>query len=434
MGEFSLRSLNVRSISIIVVFVLVIVAWGGEAVAAPPTVEAFAIQGLFDRDMIKGEIPAITGFISTSGGKTKAAALNDRGIRRYLLGEHRAAISDFTAAIELEKLSAYYSNRGMPRRAIGELDEAKRDYEAAVRGDPGNVFAHNNLGWLLLLEARAEDDEKTRDEKIERAGEYLKKARTLAEAQELKMPLLHSNIAAWYLLRGKVDKADGELGTAKQMVDAWNRRKPVIAMQCMLLNMGEAARCKGHWDKARARYKEAYELGRNNFVPPPAEDLSAGPDESRENPWILQRLGVAEFVLGDYRKAKEHLELAARRFGPKHDLARRYAGLLAAVADAHLQGVAAAAVAVRDKTPASWIDALELYMAGRLSDDQLRSAAEDKNAKAAGAKQCEMYYYMARKKLLEKKLREAGNLLEKCRESREETRLERTMAREVSQP
>jgi len=79
-----------------------------------------------------------------------ARALYDRGVAYDSLGDTRAAIGDYSAALVLDKrFAAAFNNRANAYRRLGRATEAKRDYLAAL-ACPGGAreYAHYGLGQI----------------------------------------------------------------------------------------------------------------------------------------------------------------------------------------------------------------------------------------------------------------------------------------------
>ncbi|MEI9997276.1 MAG: tetratricopeptide repeat protein [Rhizomicrobium sp.] len=96
----------------------------------------------------------------------RARVLMDRGLAHEMLGEHDAALVDFTVAINghdlphPEQARALY-NRGVALDELGRTEDAAGDYTAAIGLDPHFAAALNNRGnaWRRLgklAEARAD--------------------------------------------------------------------------------------------------------------------------------------------------------------------------------------------------------------------------------------------------------------------------------------
>ena len=80
-----------------------------------------------------------------------AKAYNNRGIAKYALGCHQAAIADYDQTIFLKPCSAKaYNNRGIAKYALGCHQAAIADYDRAILLNPNYANAYNNRG-----EARA---------------------------------------------------------------------------------------------------------------------------------------------------------------------------------------------------------------------------------------------------------------------------------------
>ncbi|HET6427107.1 MAG TPA: tetratricopeptide repeat protein [Phycisphaerae bacterium] len=412
----------------VVVAGAILLAWaaaGGADKDAKPAEAGFEYQGLVPRqDVEAGERQASeAAALSGLSSEQRAAALNNRAFWRFFQARYDEALTDLDEAINLDGQSAYYANRGIMRRMLGDWDKARADYDKALKIDPNNAYAHNNLGWLTLREAQKLAPGKERSEKVQQAQKHFRNAIDCQTDDKLSQPLAQVNLAAACL-------ADGELEAARQSLTAARGAPKVFpwAQQCALLNQGELARCDGDWQQALDAYQKAYERGRARYLPPPSSKLEKAPwDEADENPWILQRLGAAQLVLGRYDEAQKNLSTAAEKFGPQR-VAGRYASLLAALANAHRNNRKAIYVERSEGKPKRWVDAVELYLAGRLSERALASAARDDDPKARQGKECEMAYYVGQKKLLEGKAQEARESFRQCVRLSEPRRLERTMA------
>ena len=386
---------------------------------------SFEYQGLVPRrDVEAGERQATeAAALSGLSSEQRAAALNGRAFWRFFQARYDEALADLDEAITLDGQSAYYANRGIMRRMLGSWDQARADYDKALKIDPNNAYAHNNLGWLTLLEAQKLSPGTDRTEKVRQAKKHFRNAVDCQSDEKLSLPLAQVNLAAACL-------ADGEMDAARQSLAAVRGARAVFpwAQQCALLNQGELARCEGDWQQALAAYEKAYERGRPRHLPPPPSQLEKTAwDEANENPWILQRLGAAQFVLGRYSQAERSLSTAAEKFGPRR-VAGRYAWMLAALANAHRNHRKTIVAERRKGKPRRWVEAVERYLAGRLSERALASAARDDDPKARQAKECEMAYYVGQKKLLEGKAQQAREAFRRCARLSEPRRLERTMA------
>jgi tetratricopeptide (TPR) repeat protein len=413
-----------RTLRAVLVGAVVTLGSGGLGQDKPSLI--FEYQGLVPKDWTAGASKAeAVGKDATKPSATRAASWNEAAICHYLDGEYDKALACIDEALKLQKTAAYHSNRGMINRIKGDLAAAGEDYKQALKLDPNSPIASNNLGWLYLVEAQSlKADSAARTRKLKDAEELFQKAVDLQKGAGVRVPIAQVNLAAAKLLLGEPlegSKAKVDSVKSDPSVPAW-------AKQCALLNLGEIARCQGDWKEAERFYELSYDCASNPYKPPPPAASGATRDEAKENPWILQRLGAAKLVLGKYVEAADFLERARAKFGTAETDAR-YARLLAAIAEAHRDGAGAIKLDSVPKKPQRWIDALEMYLAGTLNEEALKGAATDANPAARGAKQCEMYYYMGQKRLLEKKEPEAKECFRKCREADDTNRrLESTMA------
>ena len=62
-----------------------------------------------------------------------AEAYYNRGVAKNDLGQHKAAIEDYDAALRLKPdLAEAYNNRGVANALLGRRDEAQRDWQEAL--------------------------------------------------------------------------------------------------------------------------------------------------------------------------------------------------------------------------------------------------------------------------------------------------------------
>jgi Flp pilus assembly protein TadD len=80
---------------------------------------------------------------------------NDLGVSYQQRGESDLAVREYDRAAELDRQWARpLINRGNVQAERGEWRQAKKSYHLALRREPGNAEAMNNLAWVLL---RAEE-------------------------------------------------------------------------------------------------------------------------------------------------------------------------------------------------------------------------------------------------------------------------------------
>lgn len=75
---------------------------------------------------------------------------SDRGVTYLHLERKTECLSDFNKAVELQPQYAFrFAARAFAKNHFGDIDGAVEDYEIAVKIDPNDAVALNNLGLLL---------------------------------------------------------------------------------------------------------------------------------------------------------------------------------------------------------------------------------------------------------------------------------------------
>lgn len=117
--------------------------------------------------------------------------ISDRGVAYLNLNQKKECFEDLNRAITLQPDYAYrYACRAFAKKNFGNLEGAVEDYEKAIKLDPSDEIAHNNLG--LLYEQKGYKDE---------AEKRFEQAKKISEAEDR--------------LLGVVDKIEG----AKEVKD-----------------------------------------------------------------------------------------------------------------------------------------------------------------------------------------------------------------------
>lgn len=87
--------------------------------------------------------------------------LSQRGVLFLHMNKKKRCMEDLDAALALEPDNSYrYASRAYAKDFFGDLNGAIADYEIAVKLDPEDAVAHNNLGLLLEkkgYQAKAEE-------------------------------------------------------------------------------------------------------------------------------------------------------------------------------------------------------------------------------------------------------------------------------------
>ena len=149
-------------------------------------------------------------------------------------GDRRAAIADYSAAINLEpKIPALYVSRGLAERASGDLDAAIRDYSRAIELDPAAASPYVSRGFAEAdqgaLDAAIEDYDRAlarddgyafayADRGVARAGkgDLDRALKDLTKAIEI-----NPKYAFAYTNRGNIKRADGDItGAAFEYAEA----------------------------------------------------------------------------------------------------------------------------------------------------------------------------------------------------------------------
>jgi tetratricopeptide (TPR) repeat protein len=133
---------------------------------------------------------------------TRAERWGELGSIQMNRGDTRAALESFQqAARRNPDLPGIQFHIGRAYRALGERENARLAYEEAIRRNPSDTEAYNNLAALLEEQEPA------------RAIELVERAIALAP----NVALYHANLAALLLKSGSVKRAKAELETAERL-------------------------------------------------------------------------------------------------------------------------------------------------------------------------------------------------------------------------
>ena len=183
-----------------------------------------------------------------------ARALFDRGVAYDGLGNMRAAVDDYSAALRLDAgLAPALNNRANAFRRAGQLVEAKRDYWAALKCPSGaREYPYNGLGLIAVAEGDKDAARGYFQKALAANPGFAPAAQSLAALME---PHLQSNTG----LRRGLD--DGEEPAAKPAAPPL-LTKPVAnpAGKGVLVQLGafqNEAAARTAWDKIAAASEEA---------------------------------------------------------------------------------------------------------------------------------------------------------------------------------
>jgi tetratricopeptide (TPR) repeat protein len=126
-------------------------------------------------------------------------ALVRLGMALYRRGDRAKAQEHFAMALRMDRTFVGVEIQlGLEREREGRPESAVALYREALRRDPKNVEALNNLAWLLSTSA---------DDKLRSGEEALKLAQQAAEATSRRDPRVLDTLAAAYAEAGQFEKA-----------------------------------------------------------------------------------------------------------------------------------------------------------------------------------------------------------------------------------
>lgn len=235
-------------------------------------------------------------------------AYRNRAAAESRRGDRRAAIADYSAAINLEpKMPALYVSRGLTERASGDLQAAIRDYSRAIELDPSAASPYVSRGFAEAdqgaLDAAIEDYNRAlaRDEGyafayadrgVARAGkgDFDGALKDLSKAIEI-----NPKYAFAYTNRGNVKRRDGDTaGAAFEYAEAI-RVDPKFALA--YFNRGVLEFNAREFDLALIDIRKAIDLD-------PSTDIA---DQARLYLWIIRaRRGEREDASRELRDRLAH--------------------------------------------------------------------------------------------------------------------------------
>lgn len=265
---------------------------------------------------------------------SKAASLNQRGLKLFKEGKFEAAIDAFSKAIEVSssfvsnrndiehkslaalqpheslaspvtavdpRTAAALVNRGNVYFVIGDIESAQSDYERALRISPGLAEAHSCLGSLLLGkgEVDAAIDGYSRSIKIDPRfiKAYLGRSIAYATKGDLKSALADLDSAE------KIDPKNGEI---------YYRRGDVLRIS------GESDRALFEYDRAISvdpklagpYFARGFILYSKHQLEPAIRSLTLAIERDARMPDAFMFRGYALLVLGNDAEAERDFQSA----------------------------------------------------------------------------------------------------------------------------
>lgn len=148
---------------------------------------------------------------SLLGANTVTAETRQQIARNYEMkgdiararNEYGSAVNWYTLALRYDNLDiSLYNKLGIAQMKVGEFDQARHSFGVAVKVDPTNVDALNNLGAVDCLQR-----------KYKPAIRYLKQALALDESKAVT----HLNLAEAWMGQKQLDRAMTEYARALEL-------------------------------------------------------------------------------------------------------------------------------------------------------------------------------------------------------------------------
>ncbi|MCM1496197.1 MAG: tetratricopeptide repeat protein [Bacteroides sp.] len=254
-----------------------------------------------------------------------------------LKSAYGAALKYINAQLELVPDAYYYIERGLLYMDNFNMDLAVADYEKALELEPDNVYAYNNIGYVLQSKGRFEE-----------AIAYFKQS--IAHMTDEKTLLPYRNMASCYKALRQWDKGIEILEKARELAPS---------SSSVYYSLGNMYACKGDMIHARQIFDEAlekkliraysyYEDVINNVF------LLSGDMQSAKNMynqwlnetkcpgetprktaearvWVLEQMGCFYYYQRNLKQAIHHLEEAVK-LAQKYEIDIDIAGRRLAVA------------------------------------------------------------------------------------------------------
>lgn len=152
-----------------------------------------------------------------------------------LKSSYGLALKAINAQLELVEDAYYYIERGLLYMDNYNMDLALADYEKALELEPDNIYAYNNIGYVLQSKGQ-----------FEKAIEYYEKSIELMTDESTMLP--YRNIATCYKALGKWEKG------IEILQEAMKKFSPSTSLY---MKMASLYACNGNFAKARQLFEEA---------------------------------------------------------------------------------------------------------------------------------------------------------------------------------
>ena len=193
------------------------------------------------KELTRADVDARGSTPSEGGGN--AAERLARGLAHAQRGQHEAAVSEYTAAIQLAPaLADAYLARGEVHRLKGDYGQAVDDLDTALRLQPGNsaaLLSRGQVHWLLRQHGRAIHD----------FSAFLEQ---------------HSSSAVGYYFRGKARMENGDLESAVADFAEAARLDP--GHPWVFHDRGDAHAALADFDQAILDYTQALRLNPHSAI------------------------------------------------------------------------------------------------------------------------------------------------------------------------